>query len=97
MNPPALLVATTVGSDFRSTALRLASPQRPRRDTSWQAFETQQAEFSVDSFAREPARAAPCHFVSPCEEVAHALIGIAVNAAECLSARSVAEVVRPAP
>jgi len=27
--------------------------------------------------------AAPCHFVPSCEKVAHALVGIAVNTAEC--------------
>ena len=42
----------------------------------------------MNHFAREAARAAPCHFVTSCAEVAHALMDIAVNAAECLSARS---------
>ena len=40
--------------------------------------------------------ATPCHFVPSGEEVAHALIDVSVNAAECRSARPVAEVVRPA-
>src|SRR5215472_15259923 len=73
----------TGGPDFRSPALRLASPQGTRRGSEWQAFEAQQTEFPIDSVVREPARAAPCHFVPSCEEVTHALVGIAVNAAEC--------------
>jgi hypothetical protein len=40
--------------------------------------------------------ATPCHFVPSGEEVAYALIDVSVNAAECRSARPVAEVVRPA-
>ena len=73
----------TGGPDFRSPALRLASPQGTRRGSEWQAFEAQQTEFPIDSVVREPAGAAPCHFVPSCEEVAHALVGIAVNTAEC--------------
>ena len=73
----------TGGPDFRSPALRLASPQGTRRGSEWQAFEAQQAEFPIDSVVREPAGAAPWHFVPSCEEVAHALVGIAVNTAEC--------------
>src|SRR5260370_4922212 len=72
----------TGGPDFRSPALRLASPQGTRRGSEWQAFEAQQTEFPIDSVVREPAGAAPCHFVPSCEEVAHALVGIAVNTAE---------------
>src|SRR5262249_59218457 len=37
-----------------------------------------------------------CHLVSSGEEVAHALIDVSVNTAECGSARPEAEVVRPA-
>src|SRR6516162_1689886 len=73
----------TGGPDFRSPALRLASPQGTRRGSEWQAFEAQQTEFPIDSVVREPAGAAPCHFVPSCEKVAHALVGIAVNTAEC--------------
>src|SRR5712672_3093545 len=73
----------TGGPDFRSPALRLASPQGTRRGSEWKAFEAQQTEFPIDSVVREPAGAAPCHFVPSCEEVAHALVGIAVNTAEC--------------
>jgi len=73
----------TGGPDFRSPALRLASPQGTRRGNEWQAFEAQQTEFPIDRVVREPAGAAPCHFVPSCEEVAHALVGIAVNTAEC--------------
>ena len=61
-----------------------------------QAFETQQAAFSIDNVEGEPVGAAPCHFVPSGEEVAHALIDVAVNAAECRPTRPVAEVVRPA-
>src|SRR6202035_1180136 len=86
----------TGGPDFRSPALRLASPQGTRRGSEWQAFEAQQTEFPINSVAREPAGAAPCHFVPSCEEVAHALVGIAVNTSECGPARPVAKVVRPA-
>jgi Transposase IS116/IS110/IS902 family len=39
---------------------------------------------------------APCHLMPSCEEVAHALINVSVNAAECRAARPVTEVVRPA-
>ena len=67
------------GPDFRSPALRLASPQGTRRGSEWQAFEAQQTEFPMDSVVREPAGAAPCHFVPSCEKVAHALVGIAVQ------------------
>src|SRR5215469_13575067 len=73
----------TGGPDFRSPALRLASPQGTRRGSEWQAFEAQHTEFPIDSVVREPAGAAPCHFVPSCEEVTHALVGIAVNTAEC--------------
>src|SRR6516162_918382 len=73
----------TGGPDFRSPALRLASPRGTRRGSEWQAFEAQQTEFPIDSVVREPAGAAPCHFVPSCEKVAHALVGIAVNTAEC--------------
>src|SRR6202011_1532578 len=79
----------TGGPDFRSPALRLASPQGTRRGSEWQAFEAQQTEFPIDSVVREPAGAAPCHFVPSCEEVAHALVGIAVDTAECGPARPV--------
>src|SRR6516225_9179004 len=72
----------TGGPDFRSPALRLASPQGTRRGSEWQAFEAQQTEFPIDSVVREPAGAAPCHFVPSCEKVAHALVGIAVNTAD---------------
>lgn len=40
--------------------------------------------------------ATPCHFVPSSEEVAHTFIDVSVNAAECRSARPMAEVVRPA-
>jgi len=40
--------------------------------------------------------ATSCHFVPSGEEVAYALINVSVNAAECRSARPMAEVVRPA-
>jgi hypothetical protein len=40
--------------------------------------------------------AAPCQFVPTSEEVADALIDVSFNTAECRSARSEAEVVRPA-
>jgi hypothetical protein len=84
------------GPDFRSPALRLASPQGTRRGSEWQAFEAQQTEVPIDSVVREPAGTAPCHFVPSCEEVAHPLVRIAVNTAECGPARPVAKVVRPA-
>src|SRR5215510_5191028 len=45
---------------------------------------------------RKPVVAAPCHFVPSDEECAHALADVEVDAAECRSSRSVAEVVRPA-
>src|SRR5262249_33332845 len=61
-----------------------------------QAFETQQTEFSIDDFTRESVSAASCHLVSSGEEVAHALIDVSVNTAECGSVRPEAEVVRPA-
>src|SRR5215467_2640179 len=51
----------TGGPDFRSPALRLASPQGTRRGCEWQAFEAQQTEFPIDSVVREPAGAASCH------------------------------------
>ena len=66
-------------ADFRHPALRLASPQGTRRGRSGQAFETQQAEFSIDNLEGEPTRTAPCHFVPSGEEVAHALIDVVVN------------------
>src|SRR5262245_29371680 len=44
----------------------------------------------------EPVIAAPCHFVPSDEECTHALADVEVDAAECRSARPVAEVVRPA-
>src|SRR5713226_7562622 len=86
----------TGGPDFRSPALRLASQQGKGRGSEWQAFEAQQNEYPIDSVVREPAGAAPCHFVPSCEEVAYALVGIAVNTSECGPARPVAKVVRPA-
>jgi len=55
----------------------------PRQNTSRQAFKTQKTKLPVNNFTREPASSAPCHFVSSREKVAHALVGIAVNAAEC--------------
>src|SRR5206468_8161279 len=48
------------------------------------------------NFTGEPACAAPCHFVPSGEEVAHALVDVSVDRAECRSARPVTEVVRPA-
>src|SRR5262249_17054478 len=82
--------------DFRSPALRLVSPQGTRRGNEWQAFEAQQTEFPVDDFTREPHGTAPCHFMPSCEEIAHTLVGVAINRAEYRSARPVAEIVRPA-
>src|SRR5262245_49629779 len=38
--------------DFRSPALRLASPRGTRRGNEWQAFEAQQTEFPVDDSNR---------------------------------------------
>src|SRR6202162_2574673 len=60
------------------------------------AFETQQTVLSIDNVEGELVWAPPCHFVPSCEEVAYALINVSVNAAECRSARPMAEVVRPA-
>src|SRR5260370_41824201 len=53
----------TGGPDFRSPALRLASPQGTRRGSEWQAFEAQQTEFPIDSVVREPAGGAPLPFL----------------------------------
>ena len=41
-------------------------------------------------------RATPCYLVPSGEEVAHALIDVVINAAECRSIRSKVEAVRPA-
>src|SRR5262245_63281180 len=81
--------------DFRSPALRLASPRGTRR-SEWQAFEAQQAEVLVDNVTREPDGATPCHLMPSCEEVAHTLVGIAIDCAECRPPRPVAEIIRPA-
>jgi hypothetical protein len=59
------------------------------------ALESQETAFSIDDLTGESLGPAPCHFVPSGEEVAHALIDIAVNAAECRTTRPVAEVVRP--
>jgi hypothetical protein len=48
-----------------------------------QAFETQQTVFTIDNIIREPACAAPCYLVPSGEEIAHVLIDVLVNAAEC--------------
>jgi len=48
-----------------------------------QAFETQQTEFTIDNIIRGPACATPCYLVPSGEEIAHALIDVLVNAAEC--------------
>src|SRR6266446_3437411 len=50
---------------------------------------------ALDDFTRESVSATSCHLVSSGEEVAHALIDVSVNTAECGSARPEAEVVRP--
>src|ERR1700761_424382 len=76
-------------------SLRPASPRGIRRGNSGQAFETQQAAFSVDNFKREPNRAAPCHLVPSGKEVSYALIDIVVDSPAGRTARSEAEVVRP--
>src|SRR3979490_1003305 len=60
------------------------------------AFETQQTVLSIDNVEREAVCATSCHFVPSGEEVAYALINVSVDAAECRSARPMAEVVRPA-
>src|SRR6185295_4199803 len=82
-------------ADFRHPALRPASPRGIRRGNSGQAFETQQAAFSVDNFKREPNRAAPCHLVPSGKEVSYALIDIVVDSPAGRTPRSEAEVVRP--
>ena len=46
-----------------------------------QAFETQQAELSIDYVKGEPTGAAPCHFVPSGEEVAHALVDVSEHGA----------------
>src|SRR5260370_2272496 len=66
----------TGGPDFRSPALRLASPQGTRRGSEWQAFEAQQTEFPIDSVVREPAGGAPLHFVPSCAESPHAALRV---------------------
>jgi hypothetical protein len=70
-------------TDFRYPTLRLASPQGTRRDTLGQALEPQQPEFSINNFARELARAAPCHFVSSREERKAVHAAAALGASSC--------------
>src|SRR5262245_25721309 len=84
-------------ADLRHPALRLASPQGPRRGRSVQAFQAQHAELAMDRIEREPAIAAPCHLVPSGEESAYALADIVIDAAGGLDTRPKAEVARPAP
>src|SRR5260370_2588763 len=69
----------TGGPDFRSPALRLASPQGTRRGSEWQAFEAQQTEFPIDSVVREPAGCAPPPLFPALDEGARALVVKTVN------------------
>jgi hypothetical protein len=63
------------------------------RFESWRpAFETQQAEFSINNLTGEPMSATPWHFVPSGKEVAHALIDVAVDTAGDRPARSIGEV-----
>jgi hypothetical protein len=61
-----------------------------------QAFETQQAAFSIDIVKREPKCAASCQLVPSGKEVSYALIDIMIDRPERRTPRSKAEVVRPA-
>jgi hypothetical protein len=82
-------------ADFRHPALRPVSSRGIRRGSPWQAFETQQAAFSVDNFKREPPCSAPCHLVPSGKEVSYAFIDIVVDSPVARTQRSEAEVVRP--
>src|SRR5260370_21586745 len=55
----------TGGPDFRSPALRLASPQGTRRGSEWQAFEAQQTPVPIDIVVREPAGGPPPPLLAP--------------------------------
>src|SRR5262245_59196259 len=77
-------------------ALRLASPQGPRRGSSRQAHQAEHTAFTMDHTEGEPPIAASLHLVPPGEECAYALGDVVIDAAECRTARPVAEVVRPA-
>ena len=56
-------------------------------------MQTQHAAFAMDHIERESAIAAPCHLVPSSKECAHAVADEVVDAAGCLNARPVAEVV----
>lgn len=95
ITPFPTLAHRTGRADFRHPALRPASSQGSRHGNSGQAFETQQAAFSMDNVEGEPPCAAPCHLMPPGEEVSNALINIVVDSTESRSPRSETEVVRP--
>jgi len=80
-------------ADFRHPALRPVSSRGIRRGNPGQAFETQQAAFSMDNFKREPPCATPCHLVPSGKEVSYALIDIVVDSPVGRTPRSEAEVV----
>src|SRR5262249_43148745 len=52
---------------------------------------------TVNGLIREPSGSAPCQSRPTREEVAHALIDVAIDGAEDAPPRPVTEVVRPAP
>src|SRR5262249_21390003 len=54
-------------------ALRLASPRGTRRCLQWQAFEAQEATFSLDDVTGQPACPAPSHPMPSADEDAPAL------------------------
>jgi hypothetical protein len=83
-------------ADFRHPAFRLASPQGTRRDSSGQALEAENAEFSMNYIERDSAIAAPLRLVPSREEAALAFNDVLVDATVCLAPRAVAEVVGPA-
>jgi ABC transporter substrate binding protein len=80
--PFPILAHRTGRADRRHPALRLASLQGPRRDTSGQAFEAQHPALPMQYCEGEPVVSAPCHFVPSSEECAHALANVVIDAAE---------------
>jgi hypothetical protein len=90
-NAPFPIPAHQTGrADFRHPAFRLASPQGTRRDSSGQALEAQNAEFSMNSIECELVIAAPPHLVPSREEAALAFNDVLVDATVCLAPRAVA-------